>query len=365
MGDIREIHICGYSDVGRTRTRNEDAFLVGNIIERKGLVNVDISMDSTSVQEQGILIAVADGMGGMGSGDVASILGLQAFSNHYYGNISPDASEEDVNELLRQSILHAHQLISEASASKEDGSRMGTTLVGLNVIKGGICRYHAGDSRLYRYRAKELRQITKDHSFVQMLVDSGKLSEDEAESHSRKNEITNSLGGGSTCKPEIVRLTEKDARAGDIFLLCSDGLSNMLDHNETEPEFDALSQLLIQAESKEKDLESIKKNLCAGQLYEQLEPVLEGIDRAFSEKENHDPYQKRFDDVCKSISQIHSNWQGWRELLAIFLAEKEKNPISEILDSPLGLDEKTMALIDAANQRKARDNVTVILVEFR
>ncbi len=360
MSDIQSLNICGISDVGRTRTRNEDAFLVGNIVERTGFVSLGLDMKSFSIKEQGFLVAVADGMGGMGGGDVASVLGLGAFSRHYYSRTYPEASPDEVMESIKLSALEAHRTVSETSKKNPGKGNMGTTLVGMTVINGRFYSFNVGDSRLYRFRNGSLKQISKDHSLVQMLIDSGKLSEEEAENFSRKNEITNSIGAGTTCKPEIKLLDPGETMPGDVFLLCSDGLSNMLDIIEMPLEYDALSQLFVQSGAKEKELGAVKKQLCTGEYFDRLISVLEGIDTALSTESS----RKVLLEVCESVSRIQAKWQGWQQLLSIFLAEKEQNPIEEIMKQPIDLDNQAKILIDAANDRKSKDNVTAVLMEL-
>lgn len=359
MNDVKKLRICGMSDTGKTRSENQDAFLIGNTVERPGFISMELDMNSFAFQEQGFLIAVADGMGGMSSGDLASTLGLNVFGKTYYSRTYPKAGQEEIKDSLKHAFAEAHLELTKASRKNAELRNMGTTIIGLNVHQGRFYRYHAGDSRLYRFRDGELIQISKDHSLVQMLVDSGKLSQDDAGNFSRRHEITNSVGAGAECKPEIELMKKDDVRPGDLLLLCSDGLSNELDMPETPKAYEALNQLLAQSAIKEKEFDKVVRELCTGDFYDRLTPVLEGIDSALQSGST----KKKLEQICKSMHQIHSNWQAWHQVLSIFLINIEHNPISNILESSAGLEEKTRTLIKTANDRMSKDNVTAVLVE--
>ncbi len=359
MSGVKKLRICGMSDVGKTRSENQDAFLIGNTVERTGLVSIELDMNSYALQEQGFLIAVADGMGGMSSGDLASTLGLNIISKTYYSRTYANAGKDEITESLKQAFSNAHQKLTETSRKKAELRNMGTTIVGLNIHNDRFYRYHAGDSRLYRFRDGELIQVSRDHSLVQMLVDSGKLNQEDADSFSRRHEITNSVGAGAACKPEIELMKKDDVKPGDLFLLCSDGLSNELDKPVTPKEFEALNQLLAQSAIKEKEFDKVIRELCSGDFYDRVTPVLEGIDSALQSGST----KKKLEQICKSIHQIHSNWQAWHQVLSIFLINIEHNPIAKILETSVCLEEKTRTLIKHANDRISKDNVTAVLVE--
>jgi len=353
MSNIEKIHICGISDVGKKRSRNEDAFLIGNIVERTSVVSLSLDMDSLSIQEQGLLIAVADGMGGMGGGHIASTLGLYAFSRHYYSDTYPKLSANQVMEIIKTSVLAAHQKISEEAEKNPLLMNMGTTVVGLNIFKNHFFRFHAGDSRLYHFHNNMLQQITRDHSLVQVLLDAGKLEKDEIKNFSRKNEIINSVGAGIDCHPEIAMLNREEVQSGDIFLLCSDGVSNMLDHSEVPEELAEIKHSLEQLRAKESGVEKIKDQWCMGEEQES-EPVISKSDNL----------KKKAADICNGISRFYDNWQGGEKKLTSFLSSKEVNPIQEVLRQPLCIEDKARFLIQLANDRNADDNLTVVLVEL-
>jgi len=354
MSNIKKINICGISDVGKKRSRNEDAFLIGNIVERTGIVSLSLEMNSLSIQEQGLLTAVADGMGGMGGGHIASTLGLYAFSRHYYSDTYSKLSANQVMEIIKASVMKSHKTISEGSEKNPLLMNMGTTLVGLNIFKGHFFRFHAGDSRLYHFQNGILKQITRDHSLVQLLLDAGKLKKEDVEKFSRKNEIINSVGAGIDCHPEIAMLNTEDVHPGDIFLLCSDGFSNMLDHSELPEELAKLKDSLKHLKEKESGVEKIKDQWCPG------EDLLSDSD-IISRPDN---LQKKYSDICNGISRFYDSLKGGEKKLSSFLSGKEMNPIEEILKQPLCIEDKARFLIQSANDRDADDNLTVVLMEL-
>ena len=218
------------TDFGRVRQRNEDY------------------MESFESQ-YGHVFVVCDGMGGHVGGEIASRLAASTIKNVFLVNPNNLTSP---SELIEEGIIEANRAVYNKSAEDTSLKGMGTTCI-LLVIKDGIIFYgHAGDSRLYIIRANKIYQLTKDHSFVQTLVDQGLISDAEAENHPRKNEITKALGISPSLVPEIARkgiLVYKN----DFLILCSDGLSNMVSEREmmetiisSEP-FDACNRLVEMA----------------------------------------------------------------------------------------------------------------------
>jgi protein phosphatase len=179
------------SDPGKRRRRNEDAYVV-----------------------EPPLFAVADGMGGARAGEIASKIAA---------SVLRDSSGEDaVVELIKE----ANRRVYEAATEDETRSGMGTTITAAIVGDDGVQIGHVGDSRAYRVRDGKLEQLTEDHSLVAELVRSGKLSPEEADVHPQRSVITRTVG----TDPDVdVDTLEIDARPGDVFLLCSDGLTTMVD----------------------------------------------------------------------------------------------------------------------------------------
>ena len=188
----------GLSDPGRRRRRNEDAYVVSPP-----------------------LFAVADGMGGAQAGELASRIAVEAM-----GEEAGTRGKERVTTQIRE----ANRRIFARSSEDASASGMGTTMTAALVGDDGVVTIgHVGDSRAYLLRAGRLEQLTKDHSLVAELVRTGKLSAEEAEHHPQRSVITRALG----TDPDVdVDTFTVDAQAGDLFLLCSDGLTTMVDDEE-------------------------------------------------------------------------------------------------------------------------------------
>lgn len=184
----------------------------------------EINEDSILSMPEAQLWAVADGMGGYEAGNVAS--------NMVVKSLDPITSKSSLNEMVNcveDSLIDVNHRILEYADIMLDGRTLGSTVVAL-IIQGhtGICLW-AGDSRLYRYRKDQLVQLSRDHSQVEELVLQGFLSPEEAENHPDSNVITRAIGANADIYVDINVFT---AQLGDIFLLCSDGLYNMVTKEE-------------------------------------------------------------------------------------------------------------------------------------
>ena len=190
------------------------------------------------------LWAVADGMGGHALGDVASKMVVEALDKV----VNETALEQIVNA-VEDALFEANQQIIDYADQMLEHKTLGSTIVVL-IIRGrvGICLW-VGDSRLYRYRRGELTQLTQDHSRVEELVQQGLLSPQEAENHPESNVITRAVGVDDDF---CVDISAFDVRIGDTFMLCSDGLYNMVDKKNiadhlNEPDIDLNVDALISA----------------------------------------------------------------------------------------------------------------------
>jgi protein phosphatase len=165
------------------------------------------------------LLAVADGMGGMAAGEVASNIVVGALAP-----LDEDVSSSDLVDALRGAIGNANQTLRDAVESNPALEGMGTTLTAMLFSGNRIALVHVGDSRAYVMREGELTQITRDDTYVQMLVDEGRITADEATTHPQRSLLTRALDGRDVDPDFSVR----EARPGDRYLLCSDGLSGVV-----------------------------------------------------------------------------------------------------------------------------------------
>ncbi|MBM0232399.1 serine/threonine-protein phosphatase [Micromonospora sp. STR1_7] len=193
-----KLRSVGTSDRGLIRSGNQDALHAGTW-----------------------LVAVADGMGGMAAGDLASALTIDAVAP-----LDVETPEDALVAALQGGIAVATARIRQAVAEDPERQGMGTTLTALLFARTGSCLAlaHVGDSRAYLFREGVLKQVTRDDTFVQLLVDQGVITADQASSHPRRAVVTQALQGEDV-SPSYATMVP---RAGDRWLLCSDGLSNVV-----------------------------------------------------------------------------------------------------------------------------------------
>jgi len=206
--------VAARTDVGAVRAGNEDSFF-------------------SSANEGGGLFIVADGMGGHAAGEVASEMAVQIISTDLRGLTL--ASPAEASAAVANSLRHANHVIHDRTLVEIDKQGMGTTASVLLVGNGRYLVGQVGDSRVYRLRDGVLRQITRDHSYVQEQVDAGFLTVEQARYHPYSNVITRCVGAGEEVEPDLF---EGELRVGDIFLVTSDGLTGMVDDKR-------LHQLLV------------------------------------------------------------------------------------------------------------------------
>ncbi len=211
-----KIHFAEITDTGMVREHNEDA----------------IGSDS----DIGLMV-LADGMGGYNAGEVASGIAVQTITEL----ASAGADRESRNEvdpstgLMRQSIVlrdavsRANKIIFQTAQSQTHCEGMGTTLVCAMFYDNKVSLAHVGDSRAYRLRSNKFEQLTLDHSLLQELVDRGFYSEEEAQRSTNRNYVTRALGVEPTVEVEV---HEFDVLPDDVFLLCSDGLPDMVEDED-------------------------------------------------------------------------------------------------------------------------------------
>ena len=195
------------TDVGQVRTVDEDSILAA-----------DLSFGVNSKSSNFHLLVVADGMGGHAKGEEASKIALSAISRSV---ISELVNDTPFTKLLEQGIQNANQDILDYTTRNPESSGMGTTSVCAIVEGNAVHLANVGDSRAYVISDDEIRRVTKDHSFVQSLVDQGKITEAESREHPQKNVITKAVGIGTSIEADTMRLT---LDSDESLLLCCDGV---------------------------------------------------------------------------------------------------------------------------------------------
>jgi serine/threonine protein phosphatase PrpC len=216
MNLLSKIDFAEISDTGRVRDHNEDA--IG------------------SIGEIGLLV-LADGMGGYNAGEVASGIAVQIVTDlaadgatrEARDNIDPHSGLMRQSIVLRDAIYRSNKIIYQTAQSQSNCEGMGTTIVACMFYDNKISVAHVGDSRAYRLRAGQLDQVTLDHSLLQELVDRGFYSEEEAQRSTNKNYVTRALGVEPTVEVEV---HEHEVLPDDIYMLCSDGLCDMVEDDD-------------------------------------------------------------------------------------------------------------------------------------
>jgi len=210
LGEVLEV--ASATDPGMVRSNNEDS----------------IASDASKG-----FVVLADGMGGYNAGEVASGMATTVITTELQGlldkrpayAVDEGTGKTFAEQILREQIAKANGSIYQASQSQPQYAGMGTTLVVALFYDNRLSVAHIGDSRLYRQRGDEFKQVTKDHSLLQEQIDAGMITLEQAKKSANKNLVTRALGIDPTVEPEI---HEYDALPGDIYLLCSDGLCDMV-----------------------------------------------------------------------------------------------------------------------------------------
>jgi protein phosphatase len=217
-------------DVGKVREHQEDDMLIApDALNSVWEYDTRKYYDS---DEKLVLLAIADGMGGMNAGEVASAIAISSLQS-FFSKLEPaNCKTQNLTDLLTDAIEQAHQEILSRGGSSPGEAGMGTTIVAVALHQGFATAGWVGDSRCYLKRKGEpLRQLTKDHSLVQDLIDKGALSKAQAAFHPQRNVILQSLGSHRALSPDVIQIKVHEE---DILLLCSDGLNGMISDSEIE-----------------------------------------------------------------------------------------------------------------------------------
>jgi len=198
------------TDIGKVREINQDAYYIS--------------------ADEGPLFIVADGMGGHKAGEIASNMAVDIISSDLGKDMNfLELDDKEIQNRIKQSIGKANQEIYKKSLEDEGFAGMGTTVT-LIYIKGKkVFIGHVGDSRAYLFRENTLAQLTEDHSLVEELIRNGSISREEAKLHPQRNIITRAVGTSPDIEADLI---VKEKSKDDIFLLCTDGLTNMLEDEE-------------------------------------------------------------------------------------------------------------------------------------
>lgn len=228
-----DVRTFGLTDVGKQRSRNEDHFLIADLSRVLRIRQTSLDQaKSRQARGQAHVLLVADGMGGAAAGDVASALSVEtveAFVLELLRRFSNLQADDEFGVLadLRQAVVEADARLSEEAALHPEFAGMGSTLTMAFVSGPRLFVIHAGDSRCYLFRGGKLEQLTEDHTLVAELVGRGALEPAEARRHPSRHIVTNALGGGMLgVRVDVERV---ELEVGDVVLLCSDGLTDMVD----------------------------------------------------------------------------------------------------------------------------------------
>jgi len=198
-------------------------------IAARSAIGLHRSGNEDSALTSANLIAVADGMGGHAGGEVASALAISKLQELVSISQDINIDADSIEDILSQSIIDIDNEILRVANESPDLRGMGTTLTALLLHEERIALIHIGDSRAYRLRDGELEQLSLDHTVLQELIDQGKLTISEANDHPQRSLLTQVLMGSGNLDPVLVVYERK---AGDRYLLCSDGLSSVLSNKE-------------------------------------------------------------------------------------------------------------------------------------
>ena len=201
----------GLTDVGCARSQNQDAYLIEQL------------------DKNTLLCVVCDGMGGAKSGNIASSLAADVFVQQVKQTWNGEYSQANVDKLLKNAVKLANFTVYDQSRQFEEFTGMGTTLVAMLLCGQTATIVNVGDSRAYYIDRVGIHQVTVDHSVVQLMIQRGELTPEQAKTYPGKSLITRAIGTEAVVSCDIFH---KKVSKGDYFLLCSDGLSNLMDDQE-------------------------------------------------------------------------------------------------------------------------------------
>lgn len=224
-----QVHSFGCSDLGRHRSGNEDSFLIADLSEGVRIEKNGVFRFRTG--SLGSLFAVADGMGGAAAGEVASRLCLRTVYREIQ-ELMRELRQPDLNlaeEIMMEAVGNANSRVFELAKHEPEYAGMGTTLTAALQVQGQLVIGQVGDSRAYLLRENEIRQLTRDQSLVGEMVSGGRISAEEGRHHAERNILLQAIGVAPTVEMALRSLS---LQAGDVILLCSDGLHSQMSNDE-------------------------------------------------------------------------------------------------------------------------------------
>lgn len=360
MGDIK-FKIAAKTDSGLVRTNNEDNFQAAsdlNVTPMKWVNDAECTLG-----DKGALLVVADGMGGMNAGEVASEIAIETVKSWFSPkNITEETTSSDasINVFMKKAIIEADQRIKKEAKENSAHKGMGTTIVITWLIKDKLYVAWCGDSRAYIFnKTSGLRQITKDHSYVQTLVDKHKIKPEDAFDFPDSNIITRSLSDSSQkARPDVIQ-DPITVCNGDVILLCTDGLNGMIRNHEIE-------QVLMENEGNMSECaNSLIKSACEAAGEDNVTVALCKIVSGCSE-----PTKEHKNAILPSSKELIGTDRISRLILPLFIGalsgfylgysfgiNKERGTTDNIIDTNTTVQD-TVSFIEG-NELK-RDSVTVV-----
>lgn len=220
------VEVFGRTDVGLVREHNEDNFLVADLTRRNRSLKPEVR--NHAVGSYGSIFVVCDGMGGAAAGEVASQIGVDTIYDMML-QAAPPTDDDELAQRLEKAIFEAGRRILTAAKLNRAQRGMGTTVTAACLIGPRLLVGQVGDSRAYILRGRQFVQITKDQSLVQQLIDANQMTEEEAKTFDKNNIILQALG---TAEEVHVDVTSALLKRGDVLVMCSDGLSGLLDNED-------------------------------------------------------------------------------------------------------------------------------------
>ena len=205
------MRMASKTDIGRQRNSNQDSYAVGEL------------------PGEAVWAVVCDGMGGANGGSVASATAVMSISEQISSAYRPGMGSNSIRNMLQSAVSGANLTVFDMSKSIKTLAGMGTTVVTCMLVDSVAHIVHAGDSRAYLLSKGKLTQITRDHSIVQSMIESGHLTEEQARVHPRKNVITSALGVDETLEMDY---DEVELKRNEAIFICTDGLTNYLETDE-------------------------------------------------------------------------------------------------------------------------------------